>query len=446
MLKFLANTYIIVGLLLYLFFFTSVEAGFLDMHILNIILLLVYGITFRWLIERPDSYFTQKNLIRLYIPIALFSILAMNTLSFIHNGNFFVFSENDARLYQDMGQGLNFFGDYHSTWSFITKYYTSDDWGMMIFSGLVYSILNHPLFLNFIHFLLGVIIVRNMYLIGVQFMTKKYAFLAAFTFSTSSYLLWFHSSGLKESILVTLVLASFAFYYKTLKKWSPKNLLVLLATLGAILLFRPAVSYLIIASFAGHLLFLIKDQFLKLFMGVIVLSFLFFSSNSLVQQRNKFFGGESINELVDNREKQGMIKGGVTFTYAVNTLSGLIGPLPTIYPQLSKGMLPLFSPGLIFRNLAGILFLFGIYYVFKSKSFIVLPIVFFYIMEATSLVVILEGLELRKSLPHFISIYLVMFWVLFSIRSNSYIYILLKNLLKLSAILIPIILIYWNLR
>jgi hypothetical protein len=444
-LKFLANTYILVGLLLYLFFFTSVEAGFLDMHILNILLLLIFGITFRWLIEKKDSYYNSKNLVRLYIPIALFSIISMNVLSFIHNGNFFVFSENDASLYQRMGQGLNFFGDFQQTWSTITKYYAYNDWGMMVFSGIIYSIFNHPLFLNFINFLLGVVIAKSMFSIAIQFMPKKYAFLAAFTFATSSYLMWFHSSGLKESVMITLIIMAFNYYYKLLNKRSPKHFILIVILLTLILFFRPAVSFLILASFAGHILFLVKDGILKILAGSLVVALIFFSSSSLIEQRNQFFGGESINELVENREKQGMIKGGVTFTYAVNTLSSLIGPLPTIYPKFSKGMLPLFSSGLIFRNLAGIFFLFGIYYVFKRKAIVLFPLVFYYLMEATSLTIILEGLELRKSLPHFFAIYLVIFWMLFSLETKLINKDLVK-VIKAGTIIVPIIILYWNFR
>jgi len=416
------------------------------MHILNIILLLIYGIALRWLIERPNSFFNQKNLIRLYIPITLFSILAMNAISFVHTGNFFVFSVNDATLYRDMGKGLNFLGDFQSTWSIITSNYSSDDWGMMIFSGIVYTIFDHPLFLNFINFLLGIVIAKSVFSIGLNFMSRKYAFLAGFSFATASFLMWFHSSGMKETVMITLIVLTFSNYYSFLRKKSPQNVVLIVSALLLLLLFRPAVTYLIAASIATHSVFIVKDKILKVIIGSIVVVLMFFSSDTLLKQKDNYFGGGSLETLIEWREKQGMVKGGFAFTYIVNATASLIGPLPTIPSSSTNGQLSFFAPGLLFRSLAGALFVFGLFYVLKKRAILLIPLVAFYLLESVSLTVILESLELRKSLPHFMVIYFVVFWFIeyLSVRHEESKG--LMKIIKLSTYLIPVILVIWNFR
>lgn len=79
------------------------------------------------------------------------------------------------------------------------------------------------------------------------------------------------------------------------------------------------------------------------------------------------------------------------------------------------------------------------------------PLVFFCFFEMFSLLIILEGLELRKSLPHFALIYVIAFWLMdqldlekFFVRPKTRKRI--QTIFSLSTICIFIMIFTWNFR
>lgn len=92
-------------------------------------------------------------------------------------------------------------------------------------------------------------------------------------------------------------------------------------------------------------------------------------------------------------------------------------------------------------------FWFGVYYIIKYKLRILYPIVAFIIFEMISLVLILNGLEFRKSIPHIPLIYIIAFWFMNyydnrSIRYNK----IIHTLIILYIIIVPIILLVWEFK
>lgn len=158
--------------------------------------------------------------------------------------------------------------------------------------------------------------------------------------------------------------------------------------------------------------------------------------------------GGDIDQMIAGKESEGMIKGGVIFTYLVNTIAGLIGPFPTLLPN-EKTLLSFYAPGLIYKIFISIPFLFGIVYVFIKKKFIYYPIALFVLLEMSSIVFILEALELRKSLPHFPFIYLISFGFISSYASGEINKKRRKSIITIfnfSFIIIFFLILYWNYR
>jgi len=148
------------------------------------------------------------------------------------------------------------------------------------------------------------------------------------------------------------------------------------------------------------------------------------------------------------RAADGMIIGSIPFTYAVNTLSQLIGPLPTVVSS-DKIHLMLYGPGLIYRVLLSFPFWLGVKYIYKSKNYILYPLVIFVLMEMSALTIIMEGLELRKALPHLPFVFIIAFWFLDKYDNKILVFKRPKRfqqLFKISMFILLIMIFYWNFK
>jgi hypothetical protein len=158
--------------------------------------------------------------------------------------------------------------------------------------------------------------------------------------------------------------------------------------------------------------------------------------------------GTGFDEYIDNKGSLGKIVGNVFFTYSTNLIGGLIGPLPTVLPNI-KPVLALYAPGLFFKVLISIPFLFGLINIFKNGLKKYYPIAFFILLEILSLFFILQSLELRKSMPHFALIYLISFgWIsefTENIRKHKSSK-LITVFLHLSFLASLFLIVLWNLR
>ena len=85
----------------------------------------------------------------------------------------------------------------------------------------------------------------------------------------------------------------------------------------------------------------------------------------------------------------------------------------------------------------------------KHKYYTLLPIALFPLFESASLVYIFEALELRKSLPHYPLLYILIFWAIYQIDSSKkewFNNLFAKQLYALYFIISIFIITYWNLR
>jgi hypothetical protein len=438
--------YLFFGTFMYVFIAFLFPIELKALYVLNYITVLVFILVLYRLGKKPEAYFTKRRLGMLVFGYSVFMVFGYNIVSYFYTGNLYVFSEADAMFYHREAETM-------SDMSFLTsieyylRSYEPEDLGMVLVLSILYKIINTKILLSVLYVFVAVITANSMYGISRRFMSVKYAFLCAMVYCLSSYVIWFHSSGLKESLLVMLITLFYNHYYNLSFDKKRTSLWWLVLVPLVILLFRPVLTIFCIASVALGILLkrkLTAPQMLLLIVGV--LTWIYFLE-SIISSTDKFLlgGTESMLEI---KQLAGMVKGSVGFTYFVNILSSMFGPFPTIVS--TKVHLSFYAPGLIFKVFVSIAFWFGLIHSIKIRLSAVYPMAIFVLLEMISLTYILEALELRKSIPHFPLVYIIAFVFIYRFDCNQLLTIknhlfYQKSFQVLSLVLCALI-IYWNFR
>lgn len=438
----------IVAGLLYTIFWFYTSGYFLPLYTLHIFVFIVYALIIMFFVQLREERFSGNTRLPLTVFFVSFLFMALNNYtSFQYNNNFFVFSEVDAGTYHLFSSMLaqKSFGDAVnyglSQWQF-------DDLGAFLIVSTCYRVVESNLAVNLFYIIIGVFSANAIFRICLNFMSRKYSFICALSYSLSSFVVWFHSSGLKESFMCMLVVLFFDRYYLYMKNRNVVHLISGALFLLALLLFRPPLIFFGIGAVGLGIILKRRKGILGVFLVIIVFVGFVGLYPVFESTYSRFLRGGDIQGLL--MAKESMIIGNLQFTYAVNLLAQFIGPLPTISPD-TKELLSFFSAGLIYKTLLSVFFWFGVYYVFKLKVEMLYPLIFFILFEMLSLLMILEGLELRKSLPHFALIYIVAFWFMdqFDLK-KSFVKLRMRRriqtIFSLSAVSIFIIILTWNIR
>lgn len=448
MLKIILKRYLWIGILLNILLLVTLESKYILIYIFNILSIIAYYLVMYSKISKPLSYYQPIRLGLIVFFYSLFFVIAFNVISYFYNQNYYVFSESDALFYHKASLKMANEPFFLGLKSFFL-YSTFEDLGAVLFISSLYQIIESNLIVNFFYLLSGVFASLFIFRIGRKFMSRKYAFIAALAYSLSSYVLWFHSSGLKESFMIFLVVLFYDQYYEFITRKKMLNIILMSFALLSILLFRPAITFLILASVFITLV-LSRRKSLSI---VIVIPFLFillfFAYGYIEAIMNKFINPAGVTAMLQNKQSSGMVKLSIPLTIATNALSAFFGPFPTLIPN-SKIVLSFYSVGLIFKVLLSVTFWIGAYQAYKRKMYKLLPLIFFVIFESFSLSYILEALELRKSLPHFFAVFIVSFWFLDFVNFKNSLSFKDKRsftkLVKISSILFLLLILIWNLK
>jgi hypothetical protein len=439
--------YLAISAMIYVVLSIQVDYEMYPLYIFNMFTVMLYYSVLQSQLFKPDNYYTIGRLIRIILSYSLLYIVTYNIISYEYNQNYFVFSEIDAVRYHIESFQMSSRSIINGINIFLSRY-TYEDLGVVLVISMLYKIYASNLIVNLLYFALSLLSSVGLFNIGKQLMPGKYAFLASLSFSISSYFLWFNTSGLKESIMIFLVIYSFMQYYRFLQYRKNSHLLFMALFLAPLMLFRPAVLFLILGAVLMGSLMNHRRTKTNIFSIIILLMVLSIGSTYVSALYDKFFGG-GFAYMIYTKEVTGMVIRSLSFTYFVNIMAGLIGPLPTLSPTI-KPVLSFYAPGLIYKTLISIPFLFGVYQIFNRKIVSYYPIAAFVVLEILSLIFILEGLELRKSLIHFPFIYLIAFgYIGFNTdtrRLNISSMKRFKNVLNLSFLGVFILMLFWNFR
>ena len=397
------KSYILIGILLYAILFIYWRDSISFFNTINVFVFASYAFTLSFCLNKDESFYTNRNLIAITFLYSITFVILYMQLSDYYIGNTFIFSESDARYYERYSfimKDLSF----SDALEYISRYWGYDDWGAPMFMALMLKIVPSKLFVNFCYVMMNTIGAVCLFSIGKSIMSKQYAFFGTLAYSLSSYTMFFVSSYLKEEIMVFFVIVSMYMLYRY---WERRNLLYLVS--GGwisllIIFFRPPVAIFVWVAYATLLLMGNKSNTIRVFFIILALSVIAIAANMIQYSADRYAnGGEIITSYMFTTTSM--------FQKLTLYAGALIGPFPQMI-QYSTELTykSLYGAGLLFKFLLFFPFWKGLAYAVKSKSYEVYPLFIFALLEIIGLSIALDGLELRKALPHVPLFILAAFW------------------------------------
>ena len=243
-----------------------------------------------------------------------------------------------------------------------------------------------------------------LFYIGKSIMSKQYAFICTLSYAISSYSIFFMSCFLKEETMIFLVITSMYFLYRYRET---KNLMFIvfggfLSLL--IVFFRPPVAIFVWIAYSTLLLFGNKSNVIRGGFIIIGLSIFALAANMVQYSADRYAHGGEITTSY-------MFTTTSLFQKIILYTGAFIGPFPQLL-QTTQALTykSLFGAGLLFKFLLFFPFWKGFIYAIKSKSYDVYPLFMFALLEIVGLSIALDGLELRKAMPHIPLFILAAFW------------------------------------
>lgn len=410
-----------------------------------VINILYFAIFYIILLNILKNGITSKRILFLLVVFfSVFFLTLFKMLYFNETNSFFEFSAKDSLKYDNFALDIL----RHNNLSDGIRAYLNaggnvDDLGAIIFTYFAYYFYPSTIAVNIFNVIVGVITVMSLFRISKKFMSLKSAFLTAFIYGTSSFVLYLYSTGMKESVFTMLIVLFFEYL---LRFYSTKKLFYLILSLcfiGATYFFRPAVMYMAVIAVMFSLLYSNRKNIISLILILpLIASLIFVISNEIQSVEEKYYAGGELMEV-----KAESVRGiqPTPFNYTVSFVSGMIGPLPSYHSISGRLQQSFYSIGLGLRVFLGVIFWIGLSKIFKNSNFILVAIAFFVIFEMLSLSIVLESFELRLNSPHIVFIYLISFIYidkyLISDRKLN-----ISRTIKFSFVLVTFLILVWNLR
>ncbi len=377
----------------------------------------------------------------LFLVVFLYSFMLgviFMSLSYIYDGDTFMFSKFDAMIYYRESTKAYDEG-FFPNMALIIKRYSFDDWGAFFFDSLVMSIIPDKFLLNFVYMFLGALSSVLLFRIGRYYMSDAYSFVGALAFGTSSYIISFHCTFLKESVFVTLIICTIYNICRLIHKESFYALFGFIFFLITLFFFRPAVAALIIMSLSVYLAIKNHGSALSFFLYLGAAIILIFSLQYMMDIADSYSaGGEEKLRLSGNGKAY---SGG--FNTFVNIFGGFFGPFPTFCTKQegNPSTIQFYASGLTYRLFLILPFFSGVFIILKNKVLELFPILIFLLAEMLASGMVAASLELRKVLPHIPLTYIISFYGLSKWQEANFSRRIPKTLIYTLAIGI---LLLWN--
>lgn len=404
--------YGLISVLIYQRVFCVMTIGFLVAFVTQMALLIFFA-------QEKERELSPKLLFWTVLVYTLFLGSFLMLISYYYDGDTFMFCKFDAMFYYsysmkfaELGlvQGLNF----------VVHTFEYDDWGAIVFDGLMMSIVPDKLFLNAVHLILGATTSVYLYKIGRYYMPDIYAFLAALGFGTSSYIVFFHCSFLKESVFVFMVVATLYYLFLFITNQSRSAWLPILLLLIAQLFYRPAVTAMLLVSAMVYYAITQRKNAISIFLYAAAAVVFAASLGDLQQIMDSNTQGGNVEALVAETNNSSY---SYSFNYFVSLFGAIFGPFPSSFPKNPEAptWVVFYGAGLSYRMFLVFAFWTGIYMIFKKKLIELYPIVMFVLFELVATGLVCASLELRKVILHIPFIYLIAFYGLWtqSEKDNS---------------------------
>lgn len=407
-LRFLNKAYWGIGIVLYLILsFKNIElVNNFFLYLVSFMTFILFGIIIDKTYKKKVSFFTKQNLVLTVFICSILEVILYQTLSFCIDGDTFVFSKHDALRYFNESMRMSKMGVKESL-SYISQIYDFDDFGAFIWISTMFRIIPSQISLTFSYCVIGSISAAMLFDIGRCLMPRRYAYMAALTFSIASFITVFHALCLKETIFLFLIIASFHSYYLFLKSKKIWYIILTILWIGSILLFRIPVA-LFIAFSLGLTSVLVYFKGLVVTVLSILLSLAIYSSSFFAMTYERYLVGGDVDSLIEMKNE--LAGGSGIANQLADPLAAFIGPFPSIVVKAPIKTTPLYASGLLYRLLLALPFFIGTYYIIRYKYKRLYPLIIFFFMNAIGVAISVKGLETRISIPHLAMMYLVAFW------------------------------------
>lgn len=408
LLKTTIHIYILVGILLFSSLSLYCEDIISYYNFINILLFVSYSIIIWCGIGKYEEYYSYGRLgITVFCYSIIFEILLLDA-SFYYTGDSYYWDYTDPYVYAKVDNAI-----VESETSFIDqpaliqklRGWGFDDWGASMAQSLFLGLIQSRYFLFISQTALGTVGAMLMFSFGKEIMRPAYAYMAALTYSISSFSIFYYASYRKEIFMVFIVIASFWTFYKFLSTQKKTYLILAIIITLILVFFRAAVTVLLwigmMSYFGGRKIN--KDNAGPVVLVLFVV--LAVSAPILLAKLNSFANELSRHENYIHTTK---------FNIIVSSIGVMIGPFPQMVQQGVKDMsqLPWYGPGLLLKFILFLAFWNGFVVCLKKWGVTILPLFVFTILEMLALAIMNDGLELRKAMPHISIFYMAAFWFL----------------------------------
>lgn len=337
-------------------------------------------------------------------------------ISYHYDGDTFMFNKTDAMFYFTKCIKVVDIGFFSNAKQILGEY-EFEDWGALILDSLFLSIIPNKLFVNAIYIFTGALSSVMLFRIGNHFMPEKYAFEAALAYGTSSFLILFHCTFLKESFFVFFVICAMFYFYRAITEGNYWTYIWTVFFLVMVALFRPAVSAMIVMGFVIYYAITQRGTALSFFLYLITAALFVVSIASLQEMTDRYTGGD-IDEMADSGAVENYSSG---FSYFVSLFAGPFGPFPTLFPKEEgmPGTLNYYGSGLTYRLFLVIPLWAGVVYAIKRHVIDLVPMISFVVIEMIATGIVLASLELRKVLMHVPFTFILSFFALYQWETSD---------------------------
>lgn len=396
------------------------------------------------LVNFYSIYPNKLNLFFFSFLVCVISISLYNTLFYVNHGSFLAFLAKDTKNYHEIGllfsrEGYNAF---FQKW-YINYGYDIDDWGFPIYVGIVYSFISSHLFLNIVSVSINLLNTLCIFKIGNFFLNLKNAYMAALTYGTASYSLFYIAAGHKEVLMVFFILNS-CFHFLRFLKFKKISFLVLSLLFCCFLVFfRLPLLFIVLLSFSVTQFFAVKrNKHKKLIFFMLILFVSVFIIIKFWPLLSVYFRRSYLYWLSLSAKESGCSLG---FTFLVSLFCAFSGPLPTLLPLEGSGgfyfNLFLTYPSSVLIVLLSPLFWYGVKSVISEKNVYVLPLMLYTVIEIAALFAYSITFDLRRSVLHFPFIILIAFFACEVLKRNQSTVLILIYFI---SILLAICIFFWN--
>lgn len=376
-------------------------------------------------------------------------IIFFRVFNLWHYGNGLGYHPMDALFYHNFGSRFAMFArSLTELPTFLENYsYAVDDWGFCIVASVVYYVFGIDAGFFLLALFNAIFVVWGaclLYKLARRFASEERARAICFIWAVMPFSLYTSSVGLKENYMVFLVIAAVYCMYCYQKRPLLKYIFVGMSCALALLLFRTALTFMLVLSFFFMLLLkshsFTRHVNLWLLVGGI---FSFFMFTEAVNFIGSIRGNVTIDRLgnqADNIEgHSGLV---ITLT---NILASLIGPFPSfVSDPIKVNYITLYGFGTMVKMWISFYYLYGVVQILREKVVYFYPMLVFVVFHSLMLVVSFYSLHDRyqwAQIPFVLLISLYGFQEIVSERKRW-----IKFLSSIYPIIICAFILFYNMR